>query len=734
MSCFRIATAAAVLLGSATVAVAATPPPLLAPRAAVASDHPAASAAGLAVLKAGGNAVDAACATALALGVVHPESSGIGGGGFAIVHIAKQNKTYALDFRERAPAAITPASYLKDGKVDAGAVEARRPGRRRPRRGARAGRDGQALGRAAVRPLCRSGAEAGGARLPGLVAAGARSRGPGDEAQGRSRRREVPGGVRRQEAGGRRHLASARSGAHARQAARAGRTRSTRGDRGRDRQGGARRGRRDDGRGPRGLHRDRADAAGGRLPRAACGVDAAAVVGRHRAGRDAGHPGGALPRRADARRARRGRAICTCWPRRSSTASPTARATWAIRTSSPSTSRTWRSSAYHAELARRIKPGAVLPRDAYGTLGPPPAPRKDARDRAPVGDRRRRQRGGADHDRQPRLWRRAGRGQDRHPAQRPDGRLLAGAGRAQRVRPDRQRAERDRAAQAAAVVDDADDRAGRGRQGARRRRRGRRPDDHHGRGAGADQRRRLQAGRAGRGGGAAHPSSMVPGDARGRAGCRAGRDRLAQEVGTQGERASAHRNCERAGAHGRGHRGRRRAAQPERRRRGTEGDAGAADNEGPDRQPRRDRVPRDPRLPRAGSAHGRGALGRRHGGAARAPGRRGGRHRSAAGARQLPARREDRGRDTAHGRRRRPSRLRLPVRERRVRGGGGGGGRDVHRAAAVGDPRHGRQDRGARADAGGRRAGRARRQRAGRARLRRPRRRRRWRRRASATR
>src|SRR4029453_17209425 len=36
------------------------------------------------------------------------------------------------------------------------------------------------------------------------------------------------------------------------------------------------------------------------------------------------------------------------------------------------------SPAYHAELARRIKPGAVLPRDAYGTLGAPPAPRKDA--------------------------------------------------------------------------------------------------------------------------------------------------------------------------------------------------------------------------------------------------------------------------------------------------------------------------------------------------------------------
>jgi gamma-glutamyltranspeptidase/glutathione hydrolase len=95
----------------------AAPPaqPLRVPHAAVASDHPLASAAGVAVLKAGGNAVDAACATALALGVLHPESSGIGGGAFALVYIAKDRKIYALDARERAPAAITPAAYLKDG-------------------------------------------------------------------------------------------------------------------------------------------------------------------------------------------------------------------------------------------------------------------------------------------------------------------------------------------------------------------------------------------------------------------------------------------------------------------------------------------------------------------------------------------------------------------------------------------------------------------------------------------
>ncbi len=104
------------------LAGAATPPPFRAAHAAVASDHPLASAAGLAALKGGGNAIDAACATALALGVVHPDSSGIGGGGFALVYLVKEKKSYALDFRERAPAAITPASFFqagtKDGKVD----------------------------------------------------------------------------------------------------------------------------------------------------------------------------------------------------------------------------------------------------------------------------------------------------------------------------------------------------------------------------------------------------------------------------------------------------------------------------------------------------------------------------------------------------------------------------------------------------------------------------------------
>src|SRR4051794_5304706 len=89
--------------------------PLTATHAAVASDHPLASAAGVAALKAGGNAVDAACATALALGVLHPESSGIGGGAFVLVYIAKEKRVYAIDARGGARAASTPAAYLKDG-------------------------------------------------------------------------------------------------------------------------------------------------------------------------------------------------------------------------------------------------------------------------------------------------------------------------------------------------------------------------------------------------------------------------------------------------------------------------------------------------------------------------------------------------------------------------------------------------------------------------------------------
>ncbi|MBE9095722.1 gamma-glutamyltransferase [Tychonema sp. LEGE 07203] len=84
----------------------------------VVSAHPLASAAGLRVLQEGGNAVDAAAATALAISVVEPFSAGIGGGGFLLLRRAETGTVQALDFRERAPKRAARDMYLdKQGKV-----------------------------------------------------------------------------------------------------------------------------------------------------------------------------------------------------------------------------------------------------------------------------------------------------------------------------------------------------------------------------------------------------------------------------------------------------------------------------------------------------------------------------------------------------------------------------------------------------------------------------------------
>ena len=90
-----------------------TPQDVISREAMIASAHPLASEAGIAVLRAGGNAVDAAIATALTLNVVEPNASGIGGGGFMLVRMA-DGSSEVIDFREIAPQAATLDLFLKE--------------------------------------------------------------------------------------------------------------------------------------------------------------------------------------------------------------------------------------------------------------------------------------------------------------------------------------------------------------------------------------------------------------------------------------------------------------------------------------------------------------------------------------------------------------------------------------------------------------------------------------------
>jgi gamma-glutamyltranspeptidase / glutathione hydrolase len=107
------------LLLSTPVALAAYPSPTPVPRerGVVATDTLEASRAGAELLGRGGNAVDAAVAAALALGVVSPSGSGLGGGGFLVYWSEREQRAYVLDFRETAPRASTRDMFVVDGKA-----------------------------------------------------------------------------------------------------------------------------------------------------------------------------------------------------------------------------------------------------------------------------------------------------------------------------------------------------------------------------------------------------------------------------------------------------------------------------------------------------------------------------------------------------------------------------------------------------------------------------------------
>ncbi|PIW59120.1 gamma-glutamyltransferase [Shewanella sp. CG12_big_fil_rev_8_21_14_0_65_47_15] len=92
----------------------ATAQPVWAKHGMVASQEALASRTGVEILKQGGNAVDAAVAVAFSLAVTLPRAGNIGGGGFMLVHIAKENKTIAIDYREMAPSKAKKDIFLDE--------------------------------------------------------------------------------------------------------------------------------------------------------------------------------------------------------------------------------------------------------------------------------------------------------------------------------------------------------------------------------------------------------------------------------------------------------------------------------------------------------------------------------------------------------------------------------------------------------------------------------------------
>jgi len=100
---------------------------ILAHNGMVVAQEERAARIGVEILDRGGNAVDAAVATGFALAVTYPRAGNIGGGGFMLIHLAKENRDIAIDYRETAPAAATPGMFL-GAKGNPDAVKSRDSG------------------------------------------------------------------------------------------------------------------------------------------------------------------------------------------------------------------------------------------------------------------------------------------------------------------------------------------------------------------------------------------------------------------------------------------------------------------------------------------------------------------------------------------------------------------------------------------------------------------------------